>query len=166
MFKYRKDLVCPSFFQTSAVFEITEFTEFLSVEITNHGLQIKKIPLHSQYGIHESRLDFFCIPESRAQFLPNPGSRRTPSRPWSLASSIRKARRTWAVKLATSPLPFCKCRGRRLSSLIIQTCHVLAFIYHSGMHSCMIITANYARRFFLALSFVSFQVIPCFASGP
>ena len=54
----------------------------LSVEITNHGLQIKKIPRLSRYKIHESRLNFFCIPESRAQFLPNPGSRRTPSRPW------------------------------------------------------------------------------------
>ena len=51
------------------------------MEITNHGLQIKKIPHHSRYKIHESRLNFFCIPESRAQFLPNPGSRRTPSRP-------------------------------------------------------------------------------------
>ena len=51
------------------------------MEITNHGLQKNKIPRHSQYSIHESRLGFFCIPESRTRFLQNPGSRRTPSRP-------------------------------------------------------------------------------------
>ena len=48
----------------------------MSVEITNHGPQKKKVPRHGQYSIHESRLGFFCIPESRARFLPNPGSRK------------------------------------------------------------------------------------------
>ena len=53
----------------------------MSEEITNHGLQKKKVPRHSQCRIHESRLGFFCIHESHTRFLPNPGSRRTPSRP-------------------------------------------------------------------------------------
>ena len=83
MIKYREDLVCRSFFPNSEVVEISDhgIHRIKLVEITNHGLQIKKIPRHSQYRIHESRLDFSYIPESRARFLPNPGSRRTPSRP-------------------------------------------------------------------------------------
>ena len=68
----------------------------VSVEITNHGLQKKKIPCHSQYRIHESRLGFFCIPESRTWFLPNPRSRRTPSRPWWLTGQL------WSVHPSVS----------------------------------------------------------------
>ena len=92
VFKFRKDLVCPSFFPSSGSLRLG-IHGILSVEITNHGLQIKKIPRHSRYRIHESRLDFFCIPESRAQFLPNPGSRRTPSRPCYYWANLRAV--TW-----------------------------------------------------------------------
>ena len=66
MFKYREDLVCKGFSQQ--VRFLTLFWDYgihgiMSEEITNHGLQKKKIPRHSQYRIHESRLGFFCIPE-------------------------------------------------------------------------------------------------------
>ena len=63
MFKYREDLVCQWFFPPSEVFDIILRSPgihgIMSVEITNHGLQKKKIPRHSQYSIHESRLGFF-----------------------------------------------------------------------------------------------------------
>ena len=44
------------------------FHGILSVEITNHGSQIKQIPRHSLCSIPESRLDLFCIP-NHALFL-------------------------------------------------------------------------------------------------
>lgn len=50
------------------------------------------------------------------------------------ACSSGKAHRIWAVKLATSRLPFYKYIGSCLCSLNVQTQRVLAFNYHSGMH--------------------------------
>ena len=71
MFKYREDLVCQWFFPTSEVFDIIldhGIHGIMSVEITNHGLQKKKIPRHSQYRIHESRLGFSVFPNHALDF--------------------------------------------------------------------------------------------------